>query len=97
MNEIYWITRLDSIIVLLVIIVMVSIFVAVLLASRKSIKWIVISIIAVIALVFIPSTKEALLIYGLGGAIDYLQEDNKYKELSDKCYKALDKFLETKS
>ena len=96
MNEIYWITRLDSIIVLLVIIVMVSIFVAVLLASRRSIKWIVISIIALIALVFIPSTKEALLIYGLGGAIDYLQEDNKYKELSDKCNKALDKFLETK-
>lgn len=97
MNEIYWITRLDSIIVLLVIIVMISIFVAALLASRRSIKWIVISIIALIALIFIPSTKEALLIYGLGGAIDYLQEDNKHKELSDKCYKALDKFLETKS
>lgn len=96
MNEIYWITRLDSIIVLLVIIVMVSIFAAALLASRRSIKWIVIFIIAVIALIFIPSTKEALLIYGLGGAIDYFQEDNKHKELSDKCYKALDKFLETK-
>lgn len=96
MNEIYWITRLDSIIVLLVIISMVSTVVAFLLASRRSIKWIIISIIAVIALVFIPSTKEALLIYGLGGAIDYLKEDNKHKELSDKCYEALNKFLETK-
>ena len=96
MNEIYWITRLDSIIGLLVIIFFVSTVVAVLLASRRAIKWIVISIIALIALIFIPSTKEALLIYGLGGAIDYLQEDNKHKELSDKCYKALDKFLETK-
>lgn len=43
---------------------------------------------------FIPTTNEALLIYGVGGTIDYIKSNDTAKQLPDKCVKALDKWVE---
>ena len=43
---------------------------------------------------FIPTTNQALLIYGVGGTIDYIKSNDTSKKLPDKCVKALDKYLD---
>lgn len=43
---------------------------------------------------FIPTTNEALLIYGVGGTIDYIKSNDTAKQLPAKCIKALDKWVE---
>ena len=44
--------------------------------------------------IFTPTTNEALLIYGVGGTIDYIKSNNTAKQLPDKCVKALDKWVD---
>lgn len=44
--------------------------------------------------VFIPSTKSLLIIYGVGGTIDYLKDNKDANKIPDKCIKALDKYLD---
>lgn len=44
--------------------------------------------------IFIPSTRDMLMIYGIGGTIDYIKSNEKAKQLPDKCINALDKFVE---
>lgn len=46
-------------------------------------------------MVFTPTTKQALLIYGVGGTIDYLQANPTAKQLPDKCINALDRWVDT--
>ena len=53
----------------------------------------VITIISTIAFIFTPSQKEAYLIWGLGGTIDYLKENPTAKQIPDKCVKLLDKWV----
>lgn len=43
---------------------------------------------------FVPSTKEALMIYGVGSTIEYLKSNEKAMELPDKCIDALDAWVE---
>ena len=43
---------------------------------------------------FIPTTNEALLIYGVGGTIDYIKSNDTAKQIPDKCVKELDKYLD---
>ena len=43
--------------------------------------------------VFVPTTKDALIIYGVGGAIDYIKSDSTAKQLPKKAILALDKYL----
>ena len=43
---------------------------------------------------FIPTTNQALLIYGVGGTIDYIKSNDTSKKLPDKCVKALDKWVD---
>lgn len=43
---------------------------------------------------FIPTTNEALMIYGVGGTIDYVKSNKIAKQLPDKCIKALDKWAD---
>jgi hypothetical protein len=50
--------------------------------------------ISILGTAFVPTTKEALLIYGVGGTIDYIKSKNTVKKLPDKAIKALDKFLD---
>lgn len=43
---------------------------------------------------FVPSTKEALMIYGVGSTIEYLKSNEKAVKLPDKCIDALDAWVE---
>lgn len=47
-----------------------------------------------IGLVFVPNTSEALLIYGVGTTIDYVDNNETIKQLPDKAVQALDKYLD---
>lgn len=51
-------------------------------------------ILSIMCNIFIPTTKEAYIIYGIGGTIDYLQQNKDAKQLPDKCVKALNCFLD---
>lgn len=45
--------------------------------------------------VFIPTKDDALIIYGVGGTIDYIKSNDTAKQLPDKCIKALDKWVDS--
>lgn len=53
-----------------------------------------ITFIGILMTIFIPTTKEAFLIYGVGGAVDYIKSNDTAKQLPDKCVKALDKWVD---
>lgn len=111
MTELYWITRLDSICVVLMFIAIIStgcLIVGVITrygeefsnkekkAARKWIKYsLAILILSVIAKVFTPSTKDAYIIYGVGNTIDYLKSSKEAKKLPDNALKALNSYLES--
>lgn len=58
----------------------------------KKLAWML--VIAIPALVFIPSTKEALLIYGVGNTIDYLTDNPHAQNIPDLALEALEKYAE---
>ena len=51
-------------------------------------------IVGLIGTVFVPTTKQAMLIWGVGGTIDYIKENPTAKQIPDKCIKALDKWVD---
>lgn len=53
------------------------------------------TIIITLLFIFTPTTKEAFMIYGVGGTIDYVKSNETVKQLPDKCIKALDKWVES--
>lgn len=110
MSEIYWISRLDYIcnlfIVLSIIfgtIVVVGGFTLVisdrldndyptiLKIVKRSILILGFSLLGVI---FLPNTKQAYMIWGLGGTIDYIKSNETVQKLPDKTIQCLDKFLD---
>ena len=112
MNELYWLTRLEYIQNFLVIVMAVSgmalfiTFVLWLMANyveeaKSLIKWVIGTfttlVISSLIFVFVPTTKEALLIWGVGSTIDYLQENETAKQLPDKCINALNDWVESLS
>lgn len=44
--------------------------------------------------IFIPTSRELMMIYGIGGAIDYIQENPDVKQLPDKYIKVLNKWAD---
>lgn len=112
MNELYWLTRLEYIQNFLVIVMAVSgmalfiTFVLWLMANyveeaKLMLKWVVGTfttlVISSLIFVFVPSTKEALFIWGVGSTIDFLQENETAKQLPDKCIDALNDWVESLS
>lgn len=108
MWELYWLTRVDIIgaIAGLILACTVLIFIFILLIGGlddelpnriKSIQKYncIIGIISLIAVTFIPTREDLLLIYGLGPTIDYVQDNEKVKELPDKCVEALNKWIDS--
>lgn len=110
MSEIYWISRLDYIcnlfIVLSIIfgtIVVVGGFTLVvsdrldndyptiLKIVKRSILILGFSLLGII---FLPNTKQAYMIWGLGGTIDYIKSNETVQKLPDKTIQCLDKFLD---
>lgn len=108
MNEIYWITRLDALSMLFAFMVgipMICSFVWFLInhsegkdtrAGWKKCR-IASFVIGVLGLVFVPSKSDALLILGVGGAVDYIRSNETAKQLPDKCVDALDAWVESLS
>ena len=113
MNEIYWITRLDSIVTASEIIAIFGVILGVLSfvfytinKSDDNNKWIsfwkkgvVICLVATLFFgtirIFVPTSKEAMLILGVGGTIDYIKSNETIREIPDKCINALDAWVES--
>ena len=103
MTEIYWITRLDVIwVVSLVVFLTGAIWsIGYIIVSEdsignifKKIKWLIVTdVFALLILVFVPTTREALVIYGLGTTKDWIENNEKVKEIPQKAIDALDKYL----
>lgn len=51
-------------------------------------------VVSLFGCLFIPSQKSLLIIYGVGGTIDYLKENKDANKIPDKCIEALDKYLD---
>ena len=112
MNELYWLTRLEYIQNFLVIVMSVSgiaLFISFMIwamvnyveEAKSALKWVIGTfttlVISSLIFVFVPSTKEALLIWGVGSTIDYIQENETAKQLPDKCINALNDWIESLS
>lgn len=63
--------------------------------EKNFLKTIWIPTLITILSIFTPTTKEALIIYGVGGSIDYLKTNDVAKQLPDKCINALDAWVES--
>lgn len=111
MNEIYWITRMDTITAILIILLIVSAISTIVLVvcyfdpdnDGKGIKkllkkWSIASVVStfvlLLAVALTPDTKDMCMIYGIGGIIDYVQENDTAKQLPDKAIQALDKLMD---
>lgn len=69
-------------------------------ATVRTIKrWIPLTIVTLVVgslgSVFVPTTNEALMIFGIGGTVDYIQDNEKLQQLPDKCVEALDLWVES--
>lgn len=51
-------------------------------------------IVSLLGAIFIPTTKQLYIIYGVGGTIDYLKENPTAKQLPDKVIKCLDNWVD---
>ena len=62
-------------------------------------KWIRNCIITCVAStlfnIFTPTTKDAMIIYGIGTTVDFLQENENVQQLPDKCVKALNDWVDS--
>ena len=111
MKEIYWLTVIGNLHIVIVTIFGVLIFVGTVSfllymfsetdmteereAFLRFFKKICLAIICTsIILCFFPSKEDLLAIYGIGGTIDYIQSNDKAKELPDKVVDALTEYLE---
>lgn len=111
MSELYWLTRLDGIEVLLVLGIVFGVILLVC-GGMGSLVWcddkdmtrrfikifkagLITLVTSVILKIFIPTKRDAFLILGLGGTVDYLQNSEVAKGLPDKCINALDAWVES--
>lgn len=110
MSEVYWISRLDYICNLFIVLSIVFGATAgtggiALLATEKSHKdyptilkivkrSILIFSFSLLGVVFLPNTKQAYMIWGLGGTIDYIKSNETVQKLPDKTVQCLDKFID---
>jgi hypothetical protein len=63
---------------------------------RRSANYSVITlIIGLLLWIFVPTQKEAFLIYGIGGTIDYIKQNPTARKLPDKCVNALDRWADS--
>lgn len=110
MSEIYWISRLDYICNLFIalsivfgVIVVVGGFT--LIVSDKSDKDypVILKVVkksllmfscSILAVIFLPNTQQAYMIWGLGGTIDYIKNNETVQKLPDKTIQCLDKFID---
>ena len=109
MWELYILTRLGVIFPILVIIAVIAGIISVIAGidimaegdvecSTKIFKRsAVVLAISILGIVSIPSEQDMLLIYGAGTTLDYLQDNEKVRQLPDKCVDALEAWVESLS
>jgi hypothetical protein len=113
MSEIYWITRLDSIVnaseLIAIFGIVLSGLAFVIFAidmsdeNKKMISFwqkgfiicSVTTLLAGISSIFVPTSKDAMLIFGVGGTIDYIKSNETIKQIPDKCINALDAWVDS--
>ena len=107
MTELYWITRLDGLQGFFFVLFLISVGIALFSFIAwyedefdRNLHWKIfkitfpIALISALGLIFIPSTKDALIIYGIGGTVEYLRDNPTARQLPDKCVEALGKFVD---
>lgn len=112
MEQLYWITRFDGLLMVLdTILICTGILGGILTlilaivntdleesyfdSIVKYLKIFVVTFIITLTIkAFVPSTKEALMIYGVGSTVEYLKSNEKAMKLPDKCIDALDAWVE---
>lgn len=110
MSEIYWISRLDYIcglfIALSIIfgaIVVVGGFILTIVNKSEEDYPVLLKIVkksililgcSLLGVIFLPNTKQAYMIWGLGGTIDYIKNNETVQKLPDKTIQCLDKFVD---
>lgn len=110
MSEIYWISRLDYICNLFIVLSIIFGTIVVvggftLVVSDRSdndsptmLKIVKRSILilgfSLLGVIFLPNTKQAYMIWGLGGTIDYIKSNETVQKLPDKTIQCLDKLLD---
>lgn len=107
MWEVYLISISDAVCGLLLGILLLSLLGSIIFAAayfiedlktKEMMKYsIIICIITSVLFVLIPNSKQATLIFGVGGTIDYIQDNETAKQLPDKAIRALDMYLESAS
>ena len=110
MAEIYWITRLGPLHVVgwillsagvLILFLLIPAYLSGFNEDEDAETFKLLKKIAIISFIvggvihtFIPTTKEFIAIWGIGSTIEYLESNEKAKQLPDKCVKALEKFAD---
>ena len=61
---------------------------------KRLIAFVVILPISVIGLVFVPTTNDALIIYGVGGTLEWVRDNDNVKQIPDKAVEALSLYLD---
>ena len=110
MSEIYWIQRLDNLHVLFILLCVLAgalIFSGFLCWTandcdetgvrvfKKCFKPSILPvIIGILGLLFVPTTNEAYVIWGVGGTLDYVKGNKKVQELPDKVVDCLNLWVD---
>ena len=63
--------------------------------KKCSIICIITTLFTGITSIFVPTSKDAMLIFGVGGTIDYIKSNETIKQIPDKCINALDAWVES--
>lgn len=61
---------------------------------RYFVPFVVILPISILGLIFVPNTNDALIIYGVGGTLEWIKENNNAKQIPDKAVEALNLYLD---
>lgn len=65
-------------------------------ATKPIFKYSLIAFLAsLFPMILTPTSKEAMLIYGVGTTIEYIKNNDTAKQLPDKCIDALDAWVES--
>jgi len=62
-------------------------------ALRSSGKKFYGGIVPLLILIFVPTSKQAFLIYGVGPTIDYVIDNDNIQNLPEKCIEALEEWV----
>ena len=63
--------------------------------SKHLMKYWWVEVLLIFCSIMTPTTKEAMTIWGIGGAIDYLKTNDTAKQIPDKTLQCLEKWMDS--